>query len=63
VALLWQGRWCSCTSFSVNALADLCIPVQLTKQVAGRDDMTPQLKDIVTTAESIQTGTKGLQIT
>jgi hypothetical protein len=50
-------------SYSANALADLCIPVPLTKQVASGDDITAQLKDGVTAEESIQTGAEGLQIT
>jgi len=56
VALPWQGRQCSCTSYSVNVLADLCIPVQLTEHIASRGDITAQLKDDIIAEESIQTG-------
>jgi len=56
VALLWQGRWYSCTSYSVNALADLCIPVQLTEHIASRGNITAKLKNGIIAEESIQTG-------
>jgi hypothetical protein len=44
-------------------MADLCISVQLTVQVASRDTITALLKDGGTAEESIQTGAEGLQIT
>jgi len=48
-------------SYSVNALAELCISAQMTEQATRRDNITALLQDGVTAEVSIQTGAVGLQ--